>query len=38
VPETHLIDKSGVIRRSVIGPFDWTSAGVVEEVSAILGE
>ena len=38
VPETHLIDKSGVIRRSVIGPFDWTSAGVLQEVEALLGE
>jgi len=36
VPETHLINKRGVIEASTIGPFDWTSPGVVQKVEALL--
>jgi len=36
VPETHLIDRSGVLRSSTIGPFDWTSPDVVRTVEALL--
>jgi len=38
VPETHLIDKAGVIRHSVLGPFDWTSSGVLAAVTQLLEE
>jgi peroxiredoxin len=37
VPETHLIDKGGVIRASQLGPFDWTHPAVLEKVRALLG-
>lgn len=37
VPETHLIDKDGMIRFSRIGPFDWTSPDIVSTVRALLG-
>lgn len=36
IPETHLIDKLGVIEVSTIGAFDWTSPGVVQKVEALL--
>ncbi len=36
VPETHLIDRSGILRSSTIGPFDWTSPDVVRTVEALL--
>ena len=36
VPETHLVDKQGIIRHSQIGPFDWTAPGVVDTVEALL--
>ncbi len=38
VPETHLIDRSGVLRSSTIGPFDWTSPEVVRTVESLLRE
>jgi peroxiredoxin len=38
VPETHLIDKNGVIRAIQIGPFDWTAPEVVSTVTALLGQ
>lgn len=37
VPETHLIDRQGIIRHSQIGPFDWTAPGVVNAVESLLG-
>jgi peroxiredoxin len=37
VPETHLINQRGAIVASTIGPFDWTSPGVVQKVEALLG-
>ncbi len=36
VPETHLIDPSGILRQSVIGAFDWTSPEVRRAVEAML--
>jgi peroxiredoxin len=36
VPETHLIDKNGVIQGSQLGPFDWIHPSVVEKVRALL--
>ena len=36
VPETHLIDKNGVLQASQLGPFDWTHPSVVEKVRALL--
>ncbi|GAB6062521.1 peroxiredoxin family protein [Deferrisoma palaeochoriense] len=38
VPETHLIDKKGVIRHSVIGPFDWEAPEVDRAVDQLLQE
>ncbi len=38
VPETHLIDRRGILRRTVIGPFDWTALEVRETVEALLAE
>jgi peroxiredoxin len=38
VPETHLIDKRGVLQASQLGPFDWTSPDVVETVRRLLAE
>ena len=37
VPETHLIDRQGIIRHTVIGPFDWTAPEVARAVEALLG-
>ncbi len=36
IPETHLVNKQGVIEVSTIGAFDWTSPGVVQKVEALL--
>jgi peroxiredoxin len=38
VPETHLIDRRGVLQASVIGPFDWTAPDVVRRVKALLDQ
>ena len=38
VPETHLIDKRGVLRASQIGPFNWTAPEVVQTVRGLLME
>ena len=37
VPETHLINKAGLIEGSTIGPFDWTAPTIVQKVEALLG-
>lgn len=37
LPESHLIDRNGVLRASMIGPFDWTSPEVVRTVQDFLG-
>lgn len=36
VPETHLIDRNGVLRSSTIGAFDWTGAELVRTVEALV--
>ena len=36
VPETHLINRRGMIEASVIGPFDWTAPEVLRTVGALL--
>ena len=36
-PESYLIDKQGVIRRKFIGPQDWTSPEIVEELRKLAG-
>lgn len=38
VPETHLIDKKGILKASQLGPFDWTDPSVVELVQKLLRE
>jgi peroxiredoxin len=38
VPETHLIDKKGTIRKIQIGPFDWTHPDVLRMVGDLLAE
>lgn len=38
VPETHLIDKAGVIRATQLGPFDWTHPAVVERTRTLLAQ
>ncbi|MBI5440478.1 MAG: TlpA family protein disulfide reductase [Deltaproteobacteria bacterium] len=36
VPETHLIDRRGILRHIQIGPFDWMSPQVTGTVEALL--
>ena len=36
-PETYVIDKQGVIRRKFIGPQDWTSPEIVDELRKLAG-
>jgi cytochrome c biogenesis protein CcmG/thiol:disulfide interchange protein DsbE len=36
VPETYIIGKSGVLRRKVIGPDDWTSPDELKLISSLL--
>ncbi len=36
IPETHLIDRNGVLVRTWIGPFDWTAPDVVAQVTDLL--
>ncbi len=38
VPETHLIDRRGILQASVIGPFDWTAPEVVRRVKTLLAQ
>ena len=38
VPETHLISKNGIIEKSWIGPFEWTSGEVVNKVKRLMAE
>jgi cytochrome c biogenesis protein CcmG/thiol:disulfide interchange protein DsbE len=32
-PETYIIDRSGVIRRKVVGPIDWTAPEMMQYLS-----
>ena len=36
-PETYVIDKQGVIRRKFIGPQEWTSPEIVDELRKLAG-
>ncbi len=36
VPETYIIDQSGVLREKVIGPRDWTRAESIETIVQLL--
>ena len=36
VPETHLIDRKGVLRAFQMGPFDWTAPEVAKRVQELL--
>lgn len=36
IPETHLVDKQGLVQASQIGPFDWTNPAVVAKVEELL--
>jgi len=36
VPETHLINRQGVIESSWIGPFDWTGPQILNAVRTLL--
>ncbi len=36
-PETYIIDKQGLIRRKFIGPQDWTSPEIVDELRKLAG-
>lgn len=38
VPETFIIDKRGILRKKVIGPADWNSAGVISFISELIKE
>lgn len=38
VPETHLVDKLGIIRDTMIGPFDWTRPGNINSVKELISE
>jgi len=36
VPETYVIDKSGILQKKVIGPDDWTSPEDLKLISSLL--
>lgn len=36
VPETHLLDRKGVLQASWIGPFDWTGPKILGVVRGLL--
>lgn len=36
LPETHLIDRDGMLRASIIGPFDWGGPETVGRVRELL--
>ena len=36
VPETYIIDQSGVLREKVIGPRDWTRRESIETIVQLL--
>jgi cytochrome c biogenesis protein CcmG/thiol:disulfide interchange protein DsbE len=38
VPETYIIDKKGILRNKVIGPSEWDSTYVIEELSKLINE
>ncbi len=38
VPETHLINKSGIVQSSVIGSFNWSTPDVINTVNRLLAD
>ena len=38
VPETFIIDKNGILRNKVVGPSEWDSPYVIEELSKLMNE
>ena len=36
VPETYIVDKKGILRKKIIGPFDWASPRAVSLMSEIM--
>jgi cytochrome c biogenesis protein CcmG, thiol:disulfide interchange protein DsbE len=38
VPETFILDKKGILRHKVIGPAEWDSPGVMENLRALISE
>jgi len=38
VPETYIIDKKGIIRKKVIGPYEWDSPDVLAFIAGLLKE
>jgi peroxiredoxin len=38
VPETHLIDKSGIIKKTWIGPFNWIDPTHINNVKKLIAE
>ncbi|MBI1810704.1 MAG: TlpA family protein disulfide reductase [Nitrospirae bacterium] len=38
IPETYIVDKKGIIRKKVIGPYGWDSPDVLTFISGLLKE
>lgn len=38
VPETYIIDKKGILREKIIGPYQWDSPEALELISRLLKE
>jgi len=37
-PETFLVDKKGVLRRSFVGPMEWDSPSMIETMRALMAQ
>lgn len=38
IPETYIVDKKGIIRKKVIGPYEWDSQETLAFISGLLKE
>lgn len=38
VPETYILDKKGVLKEKMIGPFDWASPDAVARIAKLIEE
>lgn len=38
IPETYIVDKKGITRKKVIGPYEWDSPDVLAFISGLLSE
>ncbi len=36
VPETYIVDKKGVLKKKVLGPYEWDSEDVITYISGLL--